>query len=70
MGEDRGDGALILVPPEVPKTHLATGLPAMLAAAVSRRSAGYSVPERARSRVALHAREVYRDVHGVAGAAV
>jgi tetratricopeptide (TPR) repeat protein len=70
VSEDRGDGALILIPPEVPKTRLVTGLPVMLAAAVSRHNAGCSVPERMRLRVALHAGEVYRDAHGVAGAAV
>ena len=70
MSEDRGDGALILVPPEVPKTRLVTSLPGMLAAAVSRHNAGCAVPERMRLRVALHAGEVYRDAHGVAGAAV
>src|SRR5690348_15549945 len=37
--EDRGDGALILVPPEVPKALLVTGLPGLLAAAVSRHNA-------------------------------
>ena len=70
VSEDRGDGALILIPPEVPKTRLVTGLPGMLAAAVSRHNTGSSVPERMRLRVALHAGEVYRDAHGVAGAAV
>ena len=70
VSEDRGDGALILIPPEVPKTRLVTSLPGMLAAAVSRHNAGCSVPERMRLRVALHAGEVYRDAHGVAGTAV
>ena len=70
VSEDRGDGALILVPPEVPKTRLVTGLPGMLAAAVTGHNRGSSVPERMRLRVALHAGEVYRDAHGVAGAAV
>ena len=68
--EDRGDGALILIPPEIPKTHLVTILPDELAAAVSRHNAGCSVPERMRLRVALHAGEVYRDAHGVADTAV
>jgi tetratricopeptide (TPR) repeat protein len=70
VSEDRGDGALILVPPEVPKTLLVAALPGLLAAAVSRHNAGCTVPERMRLRVAMHAGEVYRDVHGVAGAAV
>jgi tetratricopeptide (TPR) repeat protein len=68
--EDRGDGALILIPPDVPKTRLVTSLPAGLGAAVTRHNAGCAVPERMRLRVALHAGEVYQDAHGVAGGAV
>jgi hypothetical protein len=70
VSEDRGDGALILIPPEVPKASLVAGLPGMLAAAVIRHNTASSVPERMRLRVGLHAGEVYRDAHGVAGAAV
>jgi len=70
VSEDRGDGVLILVPPDVPKTRLLTSLPGMLAAEVSRHNAGCTQPERMRLRVALHAGEVYRDVHGVAGSAI
>ena len=70
VSEDRGDGALILVPPEVPKAYLVTSLPGKLAAAVSRHNAGCAGPEQMRLRVALHAGEVYRDAHGVAGSAV
>ena len=70
VSEDRGDGALILVPPEVPKTYLVTSLPDRLVAAVSRHNARCAVPERMRLRVALHAGEVYRDAHGVAGTAI
>ncbi len=70
VSEDRGDGALILVPPEVPKAYLVTSLPGRLAAAVSRHNAGCAGPEQMRLRVALHAGEVYRDAHGVAGSAV
>ena len=35
VSEDRGDGALILISPEVPKTRLVAGLPGLLAAAVT-----------------------------------
>ena len=70
VSEDRGDGALILVPPEVPKAFLVTSLPGMLAGAVSGHNAGRAGPEQMRLRVALHAGEVYRDAHGVAGSAV
>ena len=54
----------------MPKTYLVTSLPGRLAAAVSRHNAGCAGPERMRLRVALHAGEVYRDAHGVAGPAV
>ena len=70
VSEDRGDGALILIPPEVPKTRLVAGLPGLLAGAVYRHNTGSGVPERMRLRVALHAGEVYRDAYGVTGAAV
>ncbi len=70
VSEDRGDGALILIPPDVPKIRLVTSLPGRLAAAVSWHNARYAIPERMRLRVALHAGEVYRDAHGVAGAAI
>ena len=70
VSEDRGDGALILVPPEVPKAYLVTSLPGMLAAAVSWHNAERAGPEQMRLRMALHAGEVYHDAHGVAGSAV
>jgi hypothetical protein len=52
VSEDQGDGAIILIPPEVPKTRLVTSLPGVLAAVVGRRNAGGSVLERMRLRVA------------------
>lgn len=70
VSEDRGDGALIMVSPEVPKIRLVTGFPGMLAAAVSRHNAECTMPERMRLRMALHAGEVYQDAYGVAGGAV
>ena len=39
--EDRGDGVLILVPPQVPKTVLAAGVPGELAAAVRAHNQGH-----------------------------
>lgn len=68
--EDRGDGALVLIPPDVSKTCLVTSLPAALVATVSRHNAACCEAERMRLRVALHAGEIYRDSHGVAGAAI
>ena len=68
--EDRGDGALILVPQDVPKICLVTSLPERLAAAVTQHNSVSPTAERIRLRMALHAGEVYRDAHGVAGAAI
>ena len=70
VSEDRGDGALILVPPEVPKAYLVTSFPGMLAAAVSLHNAGCARPEQMRLRVALHAGEVYRTRMALPGSAV
>lgn len=70
VSEDRGDGALILIPPDVAKTRLVTSLPAGLVAEITRHNAGSAAPERMRLRVALHAGEVHHDAHGVVGAAV
>ncbi len=70
MSEDRGDGALILVPPDVSKIILVTSLPAILMAAVNRHNARCLTVEQMRLRVSLHAGEVYGDTHGVAGNAV
>jgi tetratricopeptide (TPR) repeat protein len=70
VSEDRGDGALILIPPEIPKIRLVTSILGPLAAAIHRHNTESSAPERMRLRVALHAGEVYRDAHGVAGVAV
>jgi Tetratricopeptide repeat len=70
VSEDRGDGALILIPPDVSKTRLVTRLPVCLIRAIKRHNAGSAAPEGMRLRVALHAGEVYGDEHGVAGAAV
>lgn len=70
VSEDRGDGALILVPAEVPKAFVVISLPGRLAEAVSGHNSRRAAPEQMRLRVALHAGEVYRDAHGVAGSAV
>jgi class 3 adenylate cyclase len=68
--EDRGDGALILVDPAVPKEHLAGAFPARLAACLERHN-GHAPPgARIRLRVAVHAGEVHYDGHGVAGTAI
>ena len=75
--EDRGDGVLILVPPEIPKARLVTRLPDRLEAALARHNS--AVEERGgeraaaaqvRLRIAVHAGEVTFDKHGVVGTAI
>ena len=68
--EDRGDGALILIPPEVPKSLLVTKIPAALVDTLGRHNAICLVQARMRLRMALHAGEVHHDAHGFAGAAI
>ncbi|GLZ35168.1 hypothetical protein Lesp02_73550 [Lentzea sp. NBRC 105346] len=68
--EDRGDGVLILVPPEVPKSLLTGPLPGAIVAGLRRHNA-VSCPEaRMRLRLAVHAGEVLQDDTGVVGSAV
>ncbi|MDL4817596.1 hypothetical protein, partial [Actinomadura opuntiae] len=68
--EDRGDGALILVDPDVPKEHLAGAFPARLPARLDRHNAAAAAGARFRLRMAVHAGEVHYDRHGVAGSAI
>jgi tetratricopeptide (TPR) repeat protein len=68
--EDRGDGALVLIPSAVPKSKLVTGLPTYLAEALARHNARCPEQQRIRLRMALHAGEVHQDAHGYAGASI
>jgi hypothetical protein len=68
--EDRGDGALILIPSEVPKSLLVTDLLRELAAALSEHNQAHEQQERIRLRLAVHAGEIQHDAHGVAGTAI
>ncbi|WP_131740074.1 tetratricopeptide repeat protein [Actinomadura roseirufa] len=68
--EDRGDGALILVPPTVPKERLACLLPGQLAAHLDRHNERADPGARIRLRLAVHAGEVHQDAHGVVGSAI
>ena len=53
VSEDRGDGALVLIPPDVSKIRLVTSVPTALVASVTRYNAGCAIPERMRLRVAM-----------------
>ncbi|MFD9699075.1 hypothetical protein [Lentzea sp. NPDC059081] len=68
--EDRGDGALILVPATFPKSELADKLPERLVAEL-RRFNSTRVPEaQMKLRVAVHAGDIRRDDHGWIGVPV
>ena len=68
--EDRGDGAFVLIPPEIPKALLVESLPSALVAALQAHNGAHPGPERIRLRMALHAGEVHYDEHGVTATAV
>jgi tetratricopeptide (TPR) repeat protein len=68
--EDRGDGVLVLVPPEVPKAVLVADFPGEMAAALGAHNKAHAQEARIRLRLAVHAGEVCHDEHGVAGAAI
>jgi tetratricopeptide (TPR) repeat protein len=68
--EDRGDGALILVPSDVPKSLLVTDVPRELASALSEHNQAHDRQARIRLRLAVHAGEIHHDAHGVAGTAI
>ena len=68
--EDRGDGAMILVPPEVPNSRLADQLPSRLVAELRRHNAVHSPEAAIQLRVALHTGEVYQDDRGAVSQAV
>jgi hypothetical protein len=75
--EDRGDGVLVLVPPDVPKARLVTGFPRRLENALARHNVSMETRGGERTgaaqvqlRVAMHAGEVTFDRHGVLGAAI
>jgi tetratricopeptide (TPR) repeat protein len=68
--EDRGDGALILMPPEVPKVLLADQLPGRLVAELRRYNAVHSAEAAVQLRVGLHAGEVRYDGQGAVSPAI
>ncbi|MEV0663677.1 tetratricopeptide repeat protein [Actinomadura luteofluorescens] len=68
--EDRGDGAVLLAPPDIAKALFVQSLPDHLARAIREHNATHDQASRIRLRMALHAGEVRFDDHGVTGHAV
>jgi hypothetical protein len=68
--DNLGDGLLVLVPAEIPKAPFVDTVPRVVAAALRHHNQCHPVEERIRLRMALHAREVHFDDHGLASAAV
>ncbi|SFQ09502.1 NB-ARC domain-containing protein [Actinomadura madurae] len=68
--EDRGDGVLILAPPEVPKSFFVERLPETLSRELIKHNQVHPSAQEIRLRVALHAGEVHADQHGVAGSSL
>lgn len=68
--EDRGDGVLVLIPPDVPKSVLTGLLPGEIAAGLREHNAWNCPEAQVRLRVALHAGEIRHDDHGVVGSAL
>jgi hypothetical protein len=68
--DDQGDGALIVVPPDIPVDGLADPLPERLCGLVRVHNRMSSEIARIQLRAAAHVGRVYRDEHGVAGDAV
>jgi hypothetical protein len=68
--QDRGDGILVFVPPEVAKSLLVERLPIALAARLDEHNGTHEPSESIRLRVAVHAGEVYPDGDGAVGHAV
>ncbi|WP_158073439.1 NB-ARC domain-containing protein [Actinophytocola xanthii] len=65
--EDRGDGAIVLVSPLVPKVLLLDPLLSCLSAALAEHNRSARVGERFRLRLAVHAGEVSTDRYGLSG---
>jgi CRP-like cAMP-binding protein len=68
--EDRGDGALVVVPPSVPTVALVHPLVSRLATGIRAHNRRATEVVRIQLRVALHVGPVTKDEHGVAGEAV
>lgn len=67
---DTGDGVLILVPADVPKSLFADLLPNVLADALVRHNRSHPIEEKIRLRLALHAGEINYDDHGATSSSI
>ncbi|MBC6456808.1 hypothetical protein [Actinomadura sp. HBU206391] len=67
--EDRGDGALSVIPPTIPMDRV-VALPVWLQAEIRRYNKCASPVARIQLRAALHVGPVHRDEHGISGQAV
>lgn len=65
--EDRGDGALILIPATFPKSELADKLPDRLVTEIRRFNSTRVAEARMKLRVAVHAGDIRKDTHGWIG---
>ena len=68
--EDRGDGVLILAPPEVAKSVFVESLPTQLVEGLREHNSTRPTEEQIRLRFAVHAGELHYDDHGVTGASI
>lgn len=68
--EDRGDGALVLAPAQVPKALFVDRLPDTLAQGLAKHNRTHPSEEQIRLRLALHAGEINYDDHGVTGSSI
>jgi hypothetical protein len=67
LSEDRGDGAIVLVSPLVPKVLLIDPLLGCLRAALVEHNRNAPLAERLRLRCVVHAGEVSTDAYGMSG---
>ncbi|MFC5748073.1 hypothetical protein [Actinomadura rugatobispora] len=68
--EDRGDGALFIVPPEVAADHLLAPYASHLNLVLRRHNQLADPTTRMRLRLAVHTERIHRDDHGVVGPAL
>ncbi|GAB3872156.1 hypothetical protein GCM10029964_010050 [Kibdelosporangium lantanae] len=68
--EDRGDGAVVVLPPGFPRVKIFELLPNLLLVALIRHNALHVEAARIRLRMAVHSGEVATDANGLVGTAV